>query len=136
MALFFLISIFYLCENQCSIMVKSEIFWAICDKVAEVFYVSVKDIMTDMRDKNCTDARCVVVQYAFRVGYTAKDIARYVLEYNGEPYDKNKLNKKARTVNNIYCSYMTRCNHDDLFCLMSVDVKKWLKETYGVGKEY
>lgn len=84
-------------------MVKSDIFWTICDKVSEVFKVSVDGIMRDMRDKD---------------------------------YDKDTLNKKARTVNNIYCSYMTRCEHDDLFCLLSVDVKKWLKETYGIGKDY
>lgn len=117
-------------------MVESDIFWDICNKAAETFKVSVDGIMTDMRDKDCTDARCVVVQYARRAGYSSKDIARYVLDYCGKEYDKDTLNKKARTVNNIYCSYMTRCEHDDLFCLLSVDVKKWLKETYGIGKDF
>lgn len=135
-SLFFLICISYLCENQHNVMVKSDIFWAICEKAAETFKVSLDGIMRDMRDKDCTDARCVLVQYARRVGYSAKDIAGYVLEYCDEQYDKDILNRKARTVNNIYCSYMTRCNHDKLFCLLSVDVKKWLKETYGVGEDY
>lgn len=116
-------------------MVKSDIFWTICDKVSEVFKVGIDAIMTDMRDKDCTDARYVVVQYARRAGYSAKDIARYVLEYCDEQYDKDILNRKARTVNNIYCSYQARREHDDLFRILSIDVKKWLKETYGIDKD-
>lgn len=116
-------------------MVKSDIFFQIAGKVSEICQVEVDSIMRDAREQNVVDARILIVQYAVRVGFSAAEIAEIVLDYTEKEYSKEELNKKSRAVSNIYRSYMGRCQQNALFCILSKEVKIWVKETYGIGMD-
>lgn len=116
-------------------MVKSDIFWEIASKVADVCQVNVDDMMYDSREQKVVDARMLTVQYAVRVGFSYSEIAEIVMQYTKAPITTDDLRKKARMVSNVYRSYMGRCQQNSLFCILSKEVKVWVKETYGIGMD-
>lgn len=121
--------------NNQSTMVKSDIFWDIAAKVAEICQVNIADMVNDSREQSVVDARILTVQYAVRVGFSCSEIAEIILLNSEKVIDKDVLRKKARMVSNVYRAYMGRCQQNALFCILSKEVKSWVKETYGIGMD-
>lgn len=117
-------------------MKKSDIFFQIAGKVSEICQVNLDDMMrSELREQKLVDARTLTVQYAIRVGFTSSEIADIVLQYLDTPITPKSHGSKARMVSNVYRSYMDRCLQNPLFCILSKEVKVWVKETYGVGMD-
>lgn len=116
-------------------MVKSDIFWEIAHKVADVCQINIDDMMSDLKEQKLVEARILTVQYAIRVGFTPAQIAEIVLAYQGVPSSTEELRKKARMVSNVNRAYVSKCQQSNLFCILSKEVKAWVKENYGVGMD-
>lgn len=116
-------------------MKKSEIFDLVLGKVCEVAEVRTDSVLSPCRLQAVVDARVLAVQYLRRIGLTNDDIALIVLRKRAgdmtlcPPMDEIKA--KAKGIDKMFSSYSERCLQSYAFCLMSVEIKRFCRETYG-----
>lgn len=115
-------------------MKKSEMFNILVSKVCEICEVSRTHLIGGSRLQSVVDARLLAVQYLRRIGLSSDEIALIAMRENADNPDYcpplEEIKKKAKAVNKIFNSYSERCLQSYSFCLMSMDVKEFCRESY------
>lgn len=116
-------------------MKPSVIFNMLADKVSEVCEIPKDKILSASKSQPLVDARVLLVQYLRRVGFSSDDVARLFItcnpQWEGGYPDDSTIKQKAKGIDKMFCSYSTRCLQSYAFCLMSLEIKKFCRETYS-----
>ena len=115
-------------------MRPSEIFNTLLDKVSEVCEIKRESILNGSRIQAVVDARVLLVQYLRRIGLNDDDIA---LQFMRAKAGDNKLcppidevKKKAKSIAKTFSLYSERCLQSYAFCLESIEIKAFCRDTY------
>lgn len=115
-------------------MTKIEIFDTMLEEVCRACNVQCESVINGMKYQPVVDARCLMVQYLRRLGFSNDEIAMTILrkqkgDMNYCP-DMDAIKKKAKGINKTFMAYSERCLQSVMFRIISKGLSEFCRTTF------